>query len=159
MINETQFGELLERHTGLLEKLCYKTGVNEDDHEDLLQDIRAQAWKARDSFKGGPGFTTWLHRVAISVLATTYRKKKKFKVFFPEKLPETEDEIESDEKLCELSNAVDKLNNADKCLINLFLENHSHREIAAITNSSEKSVAMRFMRIKTKLRKLLNIKK
>jgi RNA polymerase sigma-70 factor (ECF subfamily) len=157
MMNENEFQDLLERHRRSLEAFCFSTRRNEGDGEDLLQDIWARAWDARSTFRGESSFHTWLYVVAKSVYITNYHRKKHLPVVFPEKLPELEDPIDDDrETINDLHAAVQQLNDRDKDLISLYLDERSYKEIALEINTTEKNVATRFMRVKEKLRKLLN---
>lgn len=52
--------------------------------------------------------------------------------------------------------ALRSLNDAEKAIVSLFLEDFSYREIADITGLSESNVGVRLNWIKNKLKKILN---
>jgi RNA polymerase sigma-70 factor (ECF subfamily) len=51
--------------------------------------------------------------------------------------------------------ALRKLNDAEKAMISLYLDEFSYREIAEITGLTENNVGVRINRIKNKLREIL----
>ena len=59
---------------------------------------------------------------------------------------------ESKTNVCSLRS----LNDAEKAVVSLFLEDFSYREIAEITGLTESNVGVRLNRIKNKLKKILN---
>jgi RNA polymerase sigma-70 factor (ECF subfamily) len=82
------------------------------------------------------------------------------KIQFREYLPagmivfeETSDmKKEQDKNLSLLENFINDLNETDKPIILLYLDDKSHKEIAEITGYTETNVATRISRIKEKLR-------
>jgi len=157
-MNQNEFQDLLERHRRSLEAFCFASRKSEGDWEDLLQDVYARAWDARFSFRGESAFQTWLYVVAKTVLITNYHRKKHLSLVYPEKLPDVEAPPPEDPEIAkDLDDAVQKLSDKDKELLRLYLDKKSYREIAQVINTSENNVAARFMRIKAKLRKLLNV--
>jgi RNA polymerase sigma-70 factor (ECF subfamily) len=55
--------------------------------------------------------------------------------------------------------AIRQLNDTDKAIIALYLEELSYQEIATITGITENNVGVKINRIKNKLQQLLQIKK
>lgn len=156
-MNEILFEQLMKSQSRLIAAVCNKYPGNDEDKEDLLQDIWLRAWKARLTFRGDSSFRTWLYELAKNALLTKYNRGKGIEMIYPNKMPEIEVECNDDRATFEeLNGALQHLNEHEKHLIRLFLDEHSHREIAELTNTTEKNVASRFMRVKAKLRKILN---
>jgi RNA polymerase sigma-70 factor (ECF subfamily) len=105
-----------------------------EDQEDLQQEIVFQLWRSYARFEGKSKFSTWMYRVALNT-AITYLKKDKRRVDqdpIPDNLIQTVSE-EGDEKESQLAHfykAVQALNKIEKAIILLFIEGHSHKEIA-----------------------------
>jgi RNA polymerase sigma factor (sigma-70 family) len=96
-----------------------------------------------------------MYRVALSVAIAAFRKKKPNIRYMPS-LPDAEDpQAQSDEQREQFFKALKKLNDADKALITLYLEDLSYQEIAEIIGISESNVGVRLNRIKTKIQQLL----
>lgn len=68
---------------------------------------------------------------------------------------ESTSENEANDKLLY---AIRQLNEADRALLTLYFEDISHQEIGDILGISENNVAVRLIRIKERLRTLLNPK-
>ena len=64
--DEAAFGRLVERHRRELHVHCYRMLGSFEEAEDTVQETFLRAWRARDSFEGGPGFRAWLYRIATN---------------------------------------------------------------------------------------------
>lgn len=127
-----------------------------EDRKDLLQEIYYQIWKSFDSFKGNAKKSTWLYRICMNTAIQFLKKKKNFT-----KHAYTEDLVERitvsntyEESVVNLSKLLQPLNELDKGIVLLYLEEKSHKEIAEIIGISISNVGTRFNRIKEKLKKL-----
>ena len=61
-----------------------------------------------------------------------------------------------DEQVQILYAAIKRLKEVDRALILLYLEEHKYEEIATITGMSASNVAVRILRIKKKLKEIIN---
>jgi RNA polymerase sigma factor (sigma-70 family) len=66
-------------------------------------------------------------------------------------IPDEESNHIEHERLIKLRNCIKKLNDADKAVITLYLEELPYNEIAGITGLTENHVAVKLKRIKSKL--------
>ena len=73
---------------------------------------------------------------------------------FKIKAEEYDDEIEQQLKL--MYAAVKQLNDIEKALVFLYLEDKSYKEIAETMGISEVNARVKMNRVKTKLKKILN---
>lgn len=71
------FLSLIQKHKGIIIKICNSYCFNKCNREDLTQEIIYQLWKTGNSFKGDFKFSTWMYRVALNVAISFYRKQKK----------------------------------------------------------------------------------
>lgn len=153
-MEETQFIQLIDQHQGIIHKICRLYRDVKEDREDLFQEIVFQLWKSLPSFSGKASFSTWMYRVALSTAIVTFRKKKPQIILTPE-LPDEPEAPQESEQTDQLFAALKKLNDEEKALITLYLEELSYREIAEITGITENNVGVKLNRIKSKIQQLL----
>lgn len=155
-MSEIEFLQLLSLNQGIIHKICNVYGNSKEDRDDLFQEITFQAWKGYPYFKGKSKFSTWLYRIALNTALTSFRKKRPMVNYLPE-LPDfitDEETTEARTRQALLLDAVKQLNETDKALITLYLEELSYREIAEILGISETNVGVKINRIKAKLQNL-----
>ena len=158
---EQHFVALLEKHQNIIHKVCRLYTYNYDAHNDLFQEITIQLWRAYPKFRGDSKFSTWMYRVGLNTAITLYRKSKRgiktqdfSDIQFKISAKEYDDTEEQQLKL--LYNAVRQLNDIEKALVFLYLENKNYREISETMGISEVNARVKMNRIKTKLRTILN---
>ena len=158
---EHSFVELLETHQNIVHKVCRLYTNNYDAHNDLFQEITIQLWKAYPKFRGDAKFSTWMYRVGLNTAITLYRKSKRTinttefdTVQFKIKADEYDDTEEQQLKL--LYSAVYELNDIEKALVFLYLEDKNYKEISETMGISEVNARVKMNRVKTKLRTILN---
>ena len=158
---EHSFVEQLEKHQNIVHKVCRLYTNNQDAHNDLFQEITIQLWRAFPKFRGDAKFSTWMYRVGLNTAITLYRKSKRRvstqdfdAVQFRIKADEYDDTEEEQLKL--LYKAVQQLNDIEKALVFLYLEDKNYREISETMGISEVNARVKMNRVKTKLRTILN---
>ena len=158
---EQHFVVLLEKHQNIIHKVCRLYTYDYDSHNDLFQEITIQLWRAYPKFRGDSKFSTWMYRVGLNTAITLYRKSKRgiktqdfSDIQFKISAEEYDDTEEQQLKL--LYNAVRQLNDIEKALVFLYLENKNYREISETMGISEVNARVKMNRIKTKLRTILN---
>ena len=158
---EHSFVEQLEQHQNIVHKVCRLYTNNQDAHNDLFQEITIQLWKAFPKFRGDSKFSTWMYRVGLNTAITLYRKSKRRintseieLVQFKIKAEDFDDTEEQQLKL--LYDAVHQLNDIEKALVFLYLEDKDYREISETLGISEVNARVKMNRVKTKLKTILN---
>lgn len=158
---EHSFVEQLEQHQNIVHKVCRLYTNNQDAHNDLFQEITIQLWKAYPKFRGDAKFSTWMYRVGLNTAITLYRKKKRtintetFEAFeFKIKAEEYDDTEEQQLRL--LYKALHELNDIEKALVFLYLEDKNYKEISETIGISEVNARVKMNRVKTKLKTILN---
>jgi len=123
----------------------------------LQQEILLQLWKSFSKFDGRVKISTWIYRIALNTAISFYRndsklnnKKTSIDASFIT-LPQIESDSESD-KLSILYQFIERLDELDKALILLYLEDNKYKEIAEIIGISETNVATKISRIKKSLK-------
>ncbi|MEZ4792513.1 MAG: sigma-70 family RNA polymerase sigma factor [Gelidibacter sp.] len=158
---EHSFVEQLEKHQNIVHKVCRLYTNNQEAHNDLFQEITIQLWKAFPKFRGDSKFSTWMYRVGLNTAITLYRKSKRRintseieTVQFKIKAEAYDDTEEQQLKL--LYQAVHQLNDIEKALVFLYLEDKDYREISETLGISEVNARVKMNRVKTKLKTILN---
>lgn len=129
------------------------------DHQDLFQDILVQLWRGYPRFRGEAKFSTWLYRVAINTSISRKRKEKTFiTAYDPNTLPpyagEDYGKHQEDTQLQQLHKAIEHLNEIEKAIIILYMEEHSYEEMEEVLGISSGTLRVKMTRIKEKLRHL-----
>lgn len=158
---EHQFVTNLEKHQNIAHKICRIYTNDQESHNDLFQEITIQLWKAYPKFRGDSKFSTWMYRVALNTAITLYRKKKRSirtqdydSVHFKIKAEAYDDEAERHLKL--MYDAIKQLNDIDKALVFLYLEDKNYAEISYTLGITEVNARVKMNRVKTKLKNIIN---
>lgn len=162
---ERIFLNALEDSKERLFRICSIYSNDADDAKDLFQEVLVNIWKSLSDFRGDSSIATWMYRVTLNVSlrhrANIIRHRNRHTPFDPNTIEITDgqsDNIPNLEKLQVLRQCVRRLNDADKAIMALYLENLPYKEIATITGLKENTVAVRVKRIKVKLLHCINEK-
>lgn len=152
------FLKIIEENQGIIYKVCKMYRDGPQDQEDLFQEIALQLWKAFPKFRAESKVSTWMYRIALNTAIATFRKNTislSQNDVLPDHMPVStiQETSENEEKLFE---AIRKLNQAERALIALFLEDYSYKEIANLAGITENNVGVKISRIKEKLKIILN---
>ena len=158
---EKNFLNDFEKNQNIVHKICRIYTTNQDQHNDLFQEITIQIWKNYAKFRGESKFSTWMYRVSLNTAISLYRKSsRRIKtqdfndVSFKIKSVDYDDT--KDEQLKALYNGIRELNDIEKALIFLYLEDKPYKEIAKTLGITEVNARVKMNRTKDKLRKILN---
>jgi RNA polymerase sigma-70 factor, ECF subfamily len=154
------FLELLNNYQGILYKVSLVYFRNRHDREDNLQEIIFQLWKSYPTLKNHQSVGSWIYAVAINT--SIARVKKNFRIEYREKMPELTDpsnfveEMAQNESLQLLLDAIHGLDEVDKSIMLLYLEEKSYEEIAEIIGITKSNAGVRINRAKERLKQNLN---
>lgn len=160
-IDNKDFEIMIAQNKLQILKICrfYSYGDMEAAN-DLFQDIVLNLWESYPRYVKRPNCkqSTWLYRVALNTALMQKRKNSRlsFEALHKENI-QSEQYNDDNEIIRRLYELIDQLNEGDKTLIYLFLDEKSHQDIADIMGLSVSNVGTRIQRIKLKL-KQLNIK-
>jgi RNA polymerase sigma-70 factor (ECF subfamily) len=155
------FGDLLERHRGIVLKVAGSYAADPEDRADLAQDIAAQLWRAWPSYAPDRPVTTWMYRIALNVAISHLRGRTlrdRHHVPFDDGLHDVghdagaEDGHASGQQLRLLRETIARLAPMDRALMLLYLDERSHREIAEVLGIGESNVATKINRLKQRIR-------
>jgi len=157
--NKKEFLEMLAQYQGILHKVNLIYFHNEPDREDNFQEMVYQLWRSYPKLKKKESIGSWIYKVAIN---TSIVKLKKEKIkSFKEELPDVSGETEIEEQMGKsedaalLLKAIRGLNEIDRAIMTLYLEEMSYDEIAGITGLSAGNVGVRVSRAKKLLKERL----
>lgn len=157
---ENKFLSDFEKNQNIVHKICRIYTTNLDAHNDLFQEITIQLWKNYNKFRGDSKFSTWMYRVALNTAISLYRKSTRSiktqdisKVNY--KIQSQDYDDTEEEQLKQLYKAIHKLNDIDKALIFLYLEDKPYKEISNTLGISEGNARVKMNRAKDKLKKIL----
>ena len=158
---EQSFVQQLQANQNIIHKICRLYTSGEDEHKDLFQEITIQLWKAFPKFRGESKFSTWAYRVALNTAITLYRKNTRTVstvTYEGQKhfLSQEDYNLEEEEQIKLLYQAVYNLNDIEKALVFMYLEDKDYAEISETLGISEVNARVKMNRIKGKLKKILN---
>lgn len=158
---EAKFLSDFEKNQNIAHKICRLYTTSRDAHNDLFQEITIQLWKNYPKFRGDSKFSTWMYRVALNTAISLYRKSTRrvktqdiSDIAFKIKSNVYDDTEER--QLKALYKAIHKLNDIDKALIFLYLEDKPYKEISETLGISSVNARVKMNRAKEKLKNILN---
>lgn len=158
--SKEEFLEILSNYQGILHKVSLIYFRNKSEREDNFQEIIYQLWKSFPKLKNKNSIGSWIY--AVSINTSIYRLKKESRIEYRDKLPESVDKFDLIEELSfnetsrRMLQAIYNLNEIDKSIILLYLEEKSYDEIAEILGISKSNVGVRINRAKELLKQNLS---
>jgi RNA polymerase sigma-70 factor (ECF subfamily) len=156
--NTEEFLSVIENNKGIIYKVANFHCKDEEDRKDLVQEIIMQLWKSFDNYNNEFKYSTWIYRIALNVAISFYRKEKRRKEISN---PLTESiftvidfryDTDNETNYILLRQFISELKELDKAVMLLYLEEKSHKEIAAIIGITETNVSTKIGRIKKLLK-------
>ena len=158
-----KFQKVIKDNRGILYKVINIYCKNIEDRKDLEQEILIQLWKSLSNYNKNYKISTWVYKIAMNVSISFYRKNKVRNlathlsidsIFIEKEYKFQSDEFK--EKRDILNIFINKLNEFDKAIIILYLEEYNYKEISDIVGISETNVGTKINRIKNKLKNNIN---
>lgn len=162
--DEQQFLALINGNRPRILKVCRVYAWNAADQDDLYQEILFQIWRALPGLKQDTHANTWLYRIALNTSISFVRRRAArggpALALDHEQLTH---HIESrqthdggaEDQLARLYDAIARLNEVEKALVTLFLEDFSYEEMAEVLGLSASNVGVMLHRAKKKLLTLM----
>jgi len=162
-LSKNYFVEIFEANIGIIYKISNAYTKTTADRDDLINDIALELWKAFPRFKGHAKISTWIYRIALNT-SMNYKRRQKKEISLFSDLKQIDNistliDNEDNSNIDLLYNCIEDLDEINKAIIILYLDNNSHDEISEITGISKTNVGTRISRIKEQLRKSVNKKK
>lgn len=139
-------------------RLCL--GFVKGDHDlskDLTQEVFINTWNALDKFQGASTYKTWIYRITVNTCLKYIRDKKdKQQVSIETVGPATEEAAATNESQYQsLYRAIGRLNEVDRLIIMMVLDDMEYEEIASVVGISAVNLRVKIHRIKKELKKIL----
>ena len=158
-LTEKAFLDIIRQHERMLHKICHVYASDLSTKQDLLQEIILQLWKSFNGFRNESKISTWMYRIALNTALTQLRRGKSkvplsFIGFEFKDMIDKNDSSDQQEKLDILYNAISNLNEVEKAIIMLYLEEKSYDEMKEVLGISQGTLRVKMNRIKEKLRQI-----
>lgn len=161
-MDKENFLTIIKDHQNLIYKICYSYCSDMEKRNDLQQEIFLQLWKSFEKYDGRAKMSTWIYRISLNTAISFYRKNKKHnnkKADINESLISlsySDNTIEQNENITLLYSIINQLNDFDKALILLYLDDYKYEDIAEILGITKTNVATKISRIKKVLKEKIN---
>ena len=137
------FIRVIKDNQNLFYKICFTYCQHPENRKDLQQEILMQLWNSFSKFDGRVKVSTWIYRVALNTAISFYRNDWKHttqKVRLDTSviaLTHVAEDAEQDDRIVMLYRVIEGLNEMDKALILLYLEDTSYKDMADILGPEE----------------------
>ncbi|WP_439488328.1 RNA polymerase sigma factor [Algoriphagus sp.] len=133
---------------------------NHDQAEDLTQEVFIQVWNHLEGFRNQSSYKTWIYRITVnSCLGFLKKSKLDTRLHDPMQMPlgqSGEEQDSSQNILDELYRAMGKLDDLDRLIVSMLLEELPYEEISEVIGISPSNLRVKIHRVKKKLKKLIN---
>jgi RNA polymerase sigma-70 factor (ECF subfamily) len=155
---QNEFLKILSAYQGIIHKVNQIYFQSKADKEDNFQKVVYQLWRSFQSLQNKEKPASWIYAVAINTSISKIRKDSRLE--YIDSVPDIErvnpdEQHEDNENYQRLLNALYQLNEVDKSIILLYLEDYSYEKIAEIVGISSSNVGVKIHRIKSQLKKQL----
>lgn len=158
-LNEREFACLVKEHSRIINKVCYFYATDKMPFEDLRQEVYVNLWLSINQFRGDSKLSTWVYRVAVNTALMSLRSTRSKVETGSLDLSKIDVSSEMDdaqrENLQTLYNLISRLEDIEKAIILLWLDEYSYDEIAETIGLKRNTVATKLHRIKEKLSKAM----
>ena len=145
------FDTWINQHKALIFKVVRAYAFTAMDRDDLFQEIIIQVWHSIRTFRQESAVTTWLYRISLNTAIRWLKKERKYSP--AESLDNAQhilqdNSVQLDERLDWLYKEIQQLDEIDRSITLLMLDNFSYKEMAAILGITESHVGVKINRIK-----------
>jgi RNA polymerase sigma factor (sigma-70 family) len=154
-----RFLALVQEHKGILYKVANGYSRNREDRGDLIQETLVQIWRSYGGYdQSRCRFSTWMYRIAMNVAISFHRSEgRRIRDAVPLEdfgldlaaADVAMDDVSDDARL--LRGLISKLGELDRGLVLLYIDGHTHDEIAEILGITATNASTRLGRIKERL--------
>ena len=158
------FEQVIEANKASIYRICEVYAVSPIEPDDLFQEVICHLWRAFPSFERKAKISTWIYRIALNVCMRYKSKLEKSNenlIRFESiqfQVPSATPDISAQEKYYALHKCIRSLNQKDRAIVILVLDELPYKEIADITGLTENHIAVKMKRMKKVLLKCINSK-
>lgn len=147
----TDFEGIYTQYSPQVFRVCMGYINNYEQARDLTQETFITVWKNLHSFRNESKISTWIFRIATNNCLRAIEKSKRIiTTELPFDLPAGHEETK-EHKLAYLYHCIAGLEETERIIISLVLEDLPQAEIAAIVGLSNGNIRIKVHRIKQKL--------
>lgn len=157
MDNES-FIKIIKNYKGIIYKVINSYCSDTEEKKDLEQEIIIQLWKSFQSYNNKFKLSTWIYRISMNVSISFYRSNLNRKSRTTSINDSIFQEIESDNNTDEenehrrlLHAFIQRLDEFNREILILYLDDYSYKEIAEMVGITESNVGTKINRIKKKM--------
>jgi RNA polymerase sigma-70 factor, ECF subfamily len=148
-----KFEEIYAAYSPKIFRVCMAYINDYEQACDLTQETFIAVWQNLSSFRNESQISTWIFRIATNnCLRAIERSKRRLTTDLPIHLPDVQEESQ-EEKLTFLYNCIAELEETERIIISLVLEELPQAEIASIVGLTKVNTRVKIHRIKDKLSK------
>ncbi|MEG2066740.1 MAG: RNA polymerase sigma factor [Tannerellaceae bacterium] len=156
--NQKEFLKILSAYQRIIHKVNQVYFKSKADKDDNFQEVVYQLWRSFQSLQNKEKPASWIYAVAINTSISKVRKDSRLE--FRDSVPDIEivdpyEQQEHSENYQRLLNALYKLNEIDKSIMLLYMEDYSYEEIAEIVGMLPSNIGVKIYRLKSQLQKQL----
>ncbi|WP_431844481.1 RNA polymerase sigma factor [Pedobacter superstes] len=159
MDKEALFKEIFKSNSKKIYHLCYGYTGDDDAANDLMQETFMKVWQNLEKFRNQAMISTWIYRIAVNTCLSWLRvEKRQAKDELTDAIIETKGEelSEKNEQVALLYKCISQLEETERIIISMVLDEISYSEIALISGVSEGNLRVKIHRIKNKLTEIYN---
>ncbi|MXV15268.1 RNA polymerase sigma factor [Hufsiella ginkgonis] len=156
---EQRFKVIFQANSRKIYHLCYGYTGDSDSANDLMQETFMKVWQNLDKFRNQAMISTWIYRIAVNTCLSYLRvEKRQPKDELTDNIIETRGEelSEKNEQVALLYKCISKLEENERIIITLVLDEVPYPEIAEVSGISEGNLRVKIHRIKQKLTEIYN---
>jgi len=151
---------LYDTHAPRVYSLAFRLSGDAEKAREFTQDTFIRAFARLSQFRGDAAFSTWLHRITVTVVSNARRSEVRFarEVALDEAhMVESAPEAEPDLKEC-IARAVESLTEVYRTTLILHdIEGYTHAEIAELLGVPEGTCKSRLSAARAQLRQALAV--
>ncbi len=159
MSKEALFKEIFQANSKKIYHLCFGYTGDDETANDLMQETFMKVWQNLDKFRNQALISTWIYRIAVNTCLSHLRIQKRLP---KDELTDTiiatkgEEISEKNEQVSSLYKCIAQLDENERIIITMVLDEVTYPEIAAVSGISEGNLRVKIHRIKQKLTELYN---
>lgn len=153
---QKSFLKILSDYQGIIHKVNLIYFKSDLDRQDNFQEVVYQLWRSFPSLQNKDKPASWIYAVAINTSISKIRKDSRLE--FRDSVPDVEsvnpyEQQERNENYQKLINALHKLNEIDRSIMLLYMEDYTYEEIAEIVGMAPSNIGVKIYRLKSQLQK------
>jgi RNA polymerase sigma-70 factor (ECF subfamily) len=156
---QKSFLKMLSDYQGIIHKVNMIYFKSDIDRQDNFQEVVYQLWRSFQSLKDKEKPASWIYAVAINTSISKIRIDSRLE--FRDSVPDIEsvnpyEQQERNENHQKLINALHYLNEIDRSIMLLYMEEYTYEEIAKIVGMSSSNIGVKIHRLKSQLQQQFN---